>query len=246
MNTIKVLICDDHTLVREGLRLLLGAAEDIELVGEAEHGRQAVQETKRLFPDVVLLDLSMPQLNGVEATRQIAREVPSAKVLILSAYSDEQHMQAAIEAGAAGYLMKGTSADDLLPAVRAIAKGNTFFRPSVPRRLLKQWQEKSPNDCRVRTNATMLTSRETEVLQLIAEGYANKQIAGFLSISQKTVEKHRQTLMHKLHLHNVAMLTRYAVSTGIVESNCAPQLAGENTAARPRLARGNANFALTG
>jgi DNA-binding NarL/FixJ family response regulator len=223
MRTITVLLCDDHTAVREGLRLLLEAAEDIEVVGEVENGRRAVEETKRLLPDVLLLDLSMPLLNGVEAARQIAEQVPSAKVLILSAYTDDQHLQHAVEAGVAGYLTKGTSANELLQAIREIAKGNAFFSPPVARCLLKQWHEAFLNGFPVTTKAASLTSRQTEILQLIAQGYANKQMARSLSISIKTVEKHRQEIMNKLKIHTTAILTHYAVSNGVVESNRAPQ-----------------------
>ena len=209
-------------MVREGLRLLLQTDPDIQVVGEAANGHQSVKEAKRLKPDVVLQDLAMPLLNGLEAARQIAREVPSAKVLILSAYNDDQYIEHAIEAGAAGYLMKETVGDDLLRAIREIAKGNAFFSPPVAKRLLKQWQQRFQNGSPVRTKATLLTSRQTEVLQLIAEGYATKQIADLLALSIKTVEKHRQDLMNTLNIHNIASLTRYAVSSGVVESNRVP------------------------
>jgi DNA-binding NarL/FixJ family response regulator len=222
MKKITVLLSDDHTMVREGLRLLLQRAADIQVVGEAVDGRRAVGETKRLQPEVVLLDLSMPLLNGLEATRQIAKEVPLAKVLILSAYSDHHQVQHAIEAGAVGYLMKEIAGNDLVQAIREVAKGNAYFSPPVARNLLNQYQERFLNGGPVRTNDTALTSRQTEILQLIAEGYANKQIAGSLSLSIKTVEKHRQSLMEKLNIHNTAMLTRYAVSSGVVESNRVP------------------------
>ena len=222
MKTITVLLSDDHTVVREGLRLLLEKEADMQVVGEAANGRRSVGETKRLKPDVVVLDIAMPLLNGLEAARQIAKEVPSTKVLILSAYSDDAYIQQAIEAGAAGFLMKETAGDDLLRAIREIAKGNAFFSPPVAKRLLKQWQEKLLNGSPVKTMATMLTSRQMEILQLIAEGYATKQIAGLLSLSIKTVEKHRQDLMNTLNIHNIATLTRYAVSSGVVESNRVP------------------------
>lgn len=222
MKTITVLLCDDHTLLREGLRLLLQTESDIEVVGEAANGRRAVGETKRLKPDVVLLDLAMPLLNGLEAARQIAKEVPSARVLILSAYNDDQYIEHAIEAGAAGYLIKETIGSDLLRAIREVAQGNAFFSPPVARRLLKQWPNKSLKGGSDRPKATLLTSRQTEVLQLIAEGYATKQIAGVLSLSVKTVEKHRQDLMNTLNIHNIATLTRYAVSSGVVEPNRVP------------------------
>ncbi len=222
MRTTTVLICDDHTLVRTGLRLLLEPAEDIKVVGEAANGWRALGETKRLLPNVVLLDLSMPLLNGLEAARQIAKEVPSAKVLILSAYSDEQHVQHAIEAGVAGFLMKEAASEGLLQAIREIAKGNAFFSPPVVKRLLQHYHERFLNGSPVQIKETALTSRQTEVLQLIAEGYPNKRIGDVLSLSIKTVEKHRQELMNKLNIHDVANLTRYAISCGVVESNYLP------------------------
>ena len=219
MKKITVLLSDDHTIVREGLRMLLEKEADIHVVGETADGHQAVRETKRLKPDVVVLDLSMPLLNGLEAARQIAKEVPSARVLILSAYTDDAYVEDAVKAGAAGYLVKQTAGHDLLRAVREVASGNAFFSPSVARRMLKQWQEKFPNGKPVKAKALALTSRQMEVLQLIAEGHATKQIAGLLSLSIKTVEKHRQDLMNTLNIHNIASLTRYAVSSGVVESN---------------------------
>jgi len=224
MKKITVLLSDDHTIVREGLRLLLEKEIDMHVVGEAADGYQSVKEAKRLRPDVVIQDLAMPRLNGLEAARQIAKEAPSAKVLILSAYTDDSYIEHAIEAGAAGYLMKETVGDDLLRAIREVASGNAFFSPPVAKRMLKQWQGKSPNGDMAKTKATMLTSRQTEVLQLIAEGHATKQIAGMLTLSIKTVEKHRQDLMNILNIHNIASLTRYAVSSGVVESNRLPNI----------------------
>ena len=220
MKKITVFLSDDHTVFRAGLRLLLEAADDIEVIGEAENGPQAVAETRRLQPDVVLMDIAMPLLNGVEAARRIASEVPAAKVIILSSYSDDQHVQQAVEAGAAGYLMKETAARDLLRAIREICKGNAFFSPPIARRFMKQWRNRDPE---FKTAAApALTTRQTEVVQLIAEGYSTKQIAGLLSLSIKTVEKHRQALMNKLDIHEIASLTRYAVSSGVVESNYIP------------------------
>jgi DNA-binding NarL/FixJ family response regulator len=191
-------------------------------VGEAADGQQSVREARRLKPDVVVQDLAMPLLNGFGAARQIAKELPSTKVLILSAYNDDQYIDHAIEAGAAGYLMKETVGDDLVRGIREVANGNAFFSPPVARRLLKQRQGKPADEAPLATKATVLTGRQTEILQLIAEGYANKQIAGMLSLSIKTVEKHRQDLMNTLNIHNIASLTRYAVSSGVVESNRMP------------------------
>ena len=222
MKKITVLLCDDHNMIREGLRLLLEKEPDIQVVGEAADGNQAVEKAKALRPDVILMDLAMPRLNGLEATRQIAKEIPSIKVLILSAYSDDQYIGHAIEADAAGYVMKETVGNDLLRAIREVAKGNAFFSPSIAKRILKQWQGKSLNGRAAGAKTTMLTGRQTEILQLVAEGYATKQIAGLLSLSIKTVEKHRQDLMNALNIHNIASLTRYAVSSGVVESNRLP------------------------
>ena len=222
MKKITVIISDDHTLLRQGMRLLLEKEMDIQVVGEAADGQQSVREAKRLKPDVVVQDLAMPLLNGFGAARQIAKEVPSTKVLILSAYNDDQYIDHAIDAGAAGYLMKETVGDDLVRGIREVSHGNAFFSPLVAKRLLRQRQAGAFEEGPVATKASILTGRQTEILQLIAEGYANKQIAGMLSLSIKTVEKHRQDLMNTLNIHNIASLTRYAVSSGVVESNRMP------------------------
>ncbi|HMC28060.1 MAG TPA: response regulator transcription factor [Verrucomicrobiae bacterium] len=216
---ITVLLADDHTVVREGLKLLLNSAEDIEVVGEVENGRQAVQMAKKIHPDVVVLDLVMPVLNGVEAARQITRDVPGTRVLVLSSYSDDERVQQLIEDGATGYLVKQTAANDLLKAIREAKRGNAYFSPSISKRLLDQCRDSFSRGAPVKKKTNTLTSREAEVLQLIAEGYANKQIAAELSISIKTVEKHRQQVMNKLNIHDVAGLTRHAISKGIVETN---------------------------
>jgi DNA-binding NarL/FixJ family response regulator len=217
MQKITVLLADDHTVVRQGLRALLETEEDITVVGEAENGRQAVQMAKRLQPDVVVVDIAMPQLNGLEATRQISKENPKSHVLILSSYSDDEYVQQLTDAGASGYLVKQTAANDLVAAIREAKKGNAFFSPAVSKRLLDHYRS-SVNRPPGEKKPPKLTPREMEVLQLIAEGYANKQIAGELFISIKTVEKHRQQLMHKLDIHDVAGLTRYAIAKGIIEN----------------------------
>jgi DNA-binding NarL/FixJ family response regulator len=166
-----------------------------------------------------VLDLVMPVLNGVEAARQITREVPSTRVLVLSSYSDDERVQQLIEDGATGYLVKQTAANDLLKAIREAKKGNAYFSPSISKRLLDQCRDSFSRGGPVKKKTNTLTSREAEVLQLIAEGYANKQIASELSISIKTVEKHRQQVMNKLNIHDVAGLTRHAISKGIIETN---------------------------
>jgi DNA-binding NarL/FixJ family response regulator len=222
VNIITVLLVDDHELVRDGLRMLLQSAEDIQVVGEAENGHQAVQEAIRLQPDVILLDLAMPVLNGIEAARQIAHEVPSARVLILSSYNDGHRLRQAVEAGASGYLMKETGSDNLLAAVRQARNGAAFFNPLFLGELSRVWAEAPKEHHPAPTQRAKLTWRESEVLQLIAEGYASKQIGDVLSLAGKTIEKHRQTLMAKLGLHKIADLTRYAVAAGIVESGRLP------------------------
>lgn len=222
MKTIRVLVVDDHAIVRAGLRALLEAAGDMHVVGEADNGQQAVVETERLRPDVVLLDLAMPRLNGVSAARQMALRVPAARVLVLSSYSDGQRLREAVEAGVAGYLLKSAAADELLEAVRETDRGGAFFSPTILHRLSNECWGGPPEGRRPATRAAALTERQAEVLQLIAEGYGCKEIATLLLLSKKTVEKHRQSLMHKLNLHKIAALTRYAVCNGIIEVNRRP------------------------
>jgi len=219
MKRITVLLAEDHMVVREGLRTLLEAEGDIEVVGEAETGRQAVNLTRKLRPAVVVMDIGMPQLNGVEATRQILKVAPGTKVLILSAHSDDAYVEQVIALGAAGYLIKQTSAHILSKAVREAKKGNTFFSPSILNRLKARDQHSPNRGGWLKKKGVLLTSREVEVLQLVAEGRANKQVAADLAISVKTVEKHRQRLMEKLNIHDTAGLTRYAISAGIIESS---------------------------
>ena len=209
MKPITVLLADDHTVVREGLCALLKAEADLVVVGEAQNGRLAVELTKKLHPDVVVMDLAMPQLNGLEATRQILLAVPATKVLILSAHNDDEYVESVIAAGATGYLLKQSSAHILAEAIRAVEKGRPVFSPSIARRLGDKG----------RRRRSLLTSREEEVLQLVAEGAPNKQVAMELGISIKTVEKHRQHLMDKLDIHDTAGLTRYALAAGVIESS---------------------------
>src|SRR3984957_10015674 len=215
MKKISVLLVDDHTVVRQGLRALLSNEEDIEVIGEAENGRQAVQMATKTAPDVVLMDVVMPLMNGMEGTRQMLKTVPTVKVLVLSSYSDDDYVQQLTEVGASGYLTKQTAGDDLLLAIREVNKGNAFFSPAIAKRLRDRCRQ-AFNDGQPLKRNVELTSRESEVLQLIAEGLPNKQIAGELGISIKTVEKHRQQVMNKLNIHDVAGLTRYAISKGVV------------------------------
>ena len=223
MQKITVLLADDHTVVRQGLNALLAAEDDMEIVGEAGDGRQAVALAKQLVPDVVVMDVAMPQLNGLEATRQIRRAVPSAKVLVLSSYGDDEFVDQLIEAGAVGYLIKQTAATELLNAIRETRNGNAYFSAPIARRMRERKKDAFINGRPAGKRTDHLTTREAEVLQLIAEGMANKQIAAELSISIKTVEKHRQQVMNKLGIHDVAGLTRHAIASGIISASAGPR-----------------------
>ncbi len=220
MKTISVLLADDHTVVRQGLRSLLAseAKDSIVVVGEADNGRQAVQMARALNPDVIVMDIAMPHLSGLEATRQIMRDNPSAKVLILSSYGDDEYVHQLTDAGACGYLIKQTAANDLIKAIHEAQKGNAFFSPAISRRLLDYYRGAYVKGRPLRRRSEQLTSRELEVLQLVAEGNGNKQIAAALNLSIKTIEKHRQQLMNKLHIHEIAGLTRYAIAHGVIEN----------------------------
>ena len=219
MNPITVLLAEDHMIVREGLLALLKRETDIQIVGEAENGRQAVALAATLAPAVVVMDIAMPLLNGLEATRQIIHATPTIRVLILSAHADDAYVQQAMTLGAAGYLIKQTASQVLAAAIRAVAGGRTVFSPSIStRRYHHQRKAKAIGEL-PKQDAARLTSREMEVLQLIAEGKANKETAAELGISIKTVEKHRQKVMEKLNIHDTASLTRYAISAGIIENS---------------------------
>jgi DNA-binding NarL/FixJ family response regulator len=212
---IPVLLVEDHRLVREGFRSLLKHEADIEVVGEAENGRAAIQLIRKLHPEVVVMDIAMPPLNGLEATRQIRKEFPEIRVLILSAHSDDAYVEQMALLGAAGFLLKQTSSRHLSTAIREVHKGKTFFTASITKRVLDR-RNKSLD--RGEKGGNRLSSREMEVLQMIAEGMPNKQVAAELGVSFKTVDKHRQRLMSKLDIHDVAGLTRYAIAEGIIES----------------------------
>lgn len=207
-------------MVRAGFHALLTAEEDFEVIGEATDGRQAVKLTQALQPDVVVMDIAMPLLNGLEATRQIHKLSPATKVLILSAHSDDEYIERVFSLGAAGFLVKHSSAEHLSGAIREVQKGNRVYSPAVSVRMRDLTKKPGLRTSELGKIKTLcLTSREVELVQLIAEGKANKQIAKELDISIKTVEKHRQALMRKLDIHDTAGLTRYAISAGIIENS---------------------------
>ena len=219
MKLITVLLAEDHGIVREGLRSLLQLSGEFEVVGEAGNGRQAVEMARKLHPTVVVMDIAMPMLNGFEATRQILLAAPDTKVLVLSAHSDDEYVAHMAAVGAAGYLVKQNSGQVLVHAIKEIASGRPYFSPSIAKRIGEAQRKSRESGIAPGKPRRPLTSREAEVLQLVAEGAANKQVAAELGISTKTVEKHRQQLMDKLDIHDTAGLTRHAIATGVIESS---------------------------
>jgi DNA-binding NarL/FixJ family response regulator len=219
MKRITVLLAEDHMVVREGFRKLLEMEDYLEVVGEAEDGRRAVALVKKLRPAVVVMDVAMPLLNGLEAARQILQAVPSTRILILSSHTDDAYIKDATQSGAVGFLLKQASAHDLSKGIREVNKGNVFFGPFIKKRLPEDERKSFDRSGRPKPRHARLTSREMEVLQLVAEGKVNKETAAELGIGIKTVESHREHLMDKLNIHDTAGLTRYAISAGIVESS---------------------------
>jgi DNA-binding NarL/FixJ family response regulator len=216
MKRITVLLAEDHMVVREGFRKLLEMEDYLEVVGEAEDGRRAVALVKKLRPAVVVMDVAMPLLNGLEAARQILQAVPSTRILILSSHTDDAYIKDATQSGAVGFLLKQASAHDLSKGIREVNKGNVFFGPFIKKRLPEDERKSFDRSGRPKPRHARLTSREMEVLQLVAEGKVNKETAAELGIGIKTVESHREHLMDKLNIHDTAGLTRYAISAGIV------------------------------
>lgn len=215
---ITVLLAEDHAVVRQGLCTLLQSDGHFEVIGQAQTGREAVALATSLSPDVILMDIAMPVLNGLAATQQILAAHPAAKIIILSAHSDDEYIERMTSVGVAGFLEKQTSAEVLAKAIQEVAKGKTFFSSAVAKRMTDGRNRSRDRDGLQNSKSAKLTSRETEVLQLVAEGQANKQVAATLNISIKTVEKHRQHVMDKLNIHETAGLTRYAMAQGIIES----------------------------
>lgn len=215
MEKICILLADDHTILRSGIRALLEAEPDFSVVGEAEDGRAAVTLACQLKPDVVLMDIAMPLLNGLEATRQLKQQCPETRVLVLSMHDNEEYIRQALEAGAMGYILKDAATHDLTSAIRSVHRGEAVLSPAITRLVIEdylRWGGTRPQD-----EVDGLSPREREILQLIAEGYTNKQIAEILSISIKTVQAHRNSLMQKLDLHDRGELIKYAIQKKIIE-----------------------------
>ncbi len=211
--SIKILIVDDHTIVRHGLSRSIQQQEDMEVVGQASDGRGAVELTRKLSPNVVLMDVSMPYLNGIEATREIIRESPATRVVALSMHSAKRFVREMFRAGASGYLLKDCEFEELVQTIRLISEGQTYISPSISRIVVENYARKPQED--KESAFSVLTQREREVLQLMAEGNSTKQIAMRLFISPKTVEAHRLRIMNKLDIDNVALLTKYAIQEGL-------------------------------
>jgi DNA-binding NarL/FixJ family response regulator len=216
MKPIRVLLADDHTLVRAGIRALLDKLPDVQVVAEAPDGRDALSLVKTYQPHLVLMDIAMPGLNGLEATRRMGKEFPNISVLILSMHVSEEYVWQALRAGAAGYLLKGAELAELALAINAVARGETYLSPPVSKQVMRDYVRRVGGE---ETLLERLTPRQREILQLIAEGATTKAIAKTLHVSSKTVETHRAQLMERLGIHDVAGLVRYAVKIGLVQTN---------------------------
>src|SRR4051794_28865141 len=208
---IRILLADDHAMVRQGFRMILGSQPDMEIIGEAGNGREAVEMSGKLLPDVIVMDVAMPELNGIEATRKIIAALPRSRILALSMHKDSVYVREILRAGARGYLLKDSIDSDLLAAVRAVAKGEGYLSPAVSEAVLTDYRK------HVTAPLDLLTSREREVLQMIAEGKTNKEIAGDLKLSVYTVDAHRGRIMEKLNLHSTGELVRFAVRNGLID-----------------------------
>jgi DNA-binding NarL/FixJ family response regulator len=219
MDKTRVLLAEDHTIVRKGLRSLLDKETGIKVVGEAEDGRKAIVKAEELHPDVVVMDIAMPGLNGLEATRQIKKRFPDMKIIILTMHTNEEYVLQTLKAGASGYLVKKAAPAELISAINAINKGNSFLSPSISRMVIDEYIRRSKKISEGEEGFEQLTVREREVLQLIAEGRKTREIAELLYISIKTVETHKAHIMDKLDIHSTAELTRYAIRKGIISSD---------------------------
>jgi DNA-binding NarL/FixJ family response regulator len=215
MSQIRIVLADDHAVMRTGLRLVLERQSDFSVVGEASDGREAVALVQKEAPDVLVMDIGMPNLNGIEAARQVAGAAPQVAVVILSMHSDESYVLRALKAGARGYLLKESAESDLIAAIRAVHAGKAFFSPAVSRMLVEDYVRQL-QDREIEDSYELLTTREREILQLVAEGKSNKEVAAVLNLSLYTIETHRGNLMEKLGLHTVPELILYAVRKGVI------------------------------
>ncbi|PIV24037.1 MAG: DNA-binding response regulator [Deltaproteobacteria bacterium CG_4_8_14_3_um_filter_45_9] len=216
MKKIRVLLAEDHTIVRQGLFALLRSEPDIEVIGEASDGLEAIELAKKLLPDVVLMDIAMRNLNGIEATRKIKKLFPHMKVLVLTMYENEEWIFQILKAGASGYLIKDSAMTDLVSAIRTIHQGDSFLSPSISKKVIDEYIRKAEIGEK-RGVDDLLSSREREILKLIAEGQSVAQIASLLCISKKTVEAHKAHIMEKLNIHDKVGLIKYAIRTGLIK-----------------------------
>ena len=215
MGKVRILLADDHTILREGIKVLLNRERDMEIVAEAEDGAQALEQVRSVKPDVVVMDISMPKIGGLEVTREITETFPDVKVVILTMHDNEEYLVQALKSGAKGYVLKEAAATDLAEAIRAVVRGDAYLYPAVARKLVDDYVNRVRT---IKTASESLTPREREVLKLVAEGHTNREIADYLGISVKTVENHRANLMRKLDLHDRTELARYAIKIGLVEA----------------------------
>ena len=213
---VRIVLAEDHTILREGLRALLTADPNFEIIGEAADGRAAVRFVEKQIPDLILMDLSMPRMTGMDAIREIKKRYPQTKIIALTVHKTEEYLRTTLQAGVDGYVLKDVTHDELMMAIQSVLKGKTYLSPGVSGKVIEGYLEGKESQMPLSTLG-LLSQREREVLKLIAEGYKNKEIASDLCISLKTVEKHRANLMKKLDLHNAAALTAYAIEQGLVE-----------------------------
>ncbi len=214
-NKFKVVIAEDHTILREGLKALLASDPDLVVCGEAENGKEAINIVQRLSPDIILMDLSMPRIHGLEAIREIRKTSPATKILVLTVHDDEEYIAVTLRSGASGYVLKNDSYKELLSSIKTVLRGKPYLSPAISETIIQGYLHvKKVED--VKTGYETLTARERETLKLIAEGVRNKEIAEFMGISSKTAEKHRSNLMRKLDLHSVSAITAFAAKKGLI------------------------------
>lgn len=224
MKKIKVLIADDHQVVREGLSAILRTKEEIEVVGEVKDGAEAVEQARRLKPDVILMDISMPGMNGVEATRQIKREQPEVGVVVLTMYDEEEHIYDLVKAGATGYLLKDSDSSQIVKAIKTVARGESLIHPSVASKILHEFSSLAQGKGQpVKKKTQELSEREVEVLKLVAEGKTNKEIANVLNLSEKTIKNHVRNIFHKLQVYNRTQAAMHGLRKGLIQLDGPPR-----------------------